>query len=188
MKAPGFSLGVVIAFFITLYAATVMLFLGGSVVYLTLFEICLYGSTLIYLIYLLKHSGTPVGRIVTVCIWAAASLASSLVNISPVEQVFIQAAVIWLTRSLYFHHSIVAAVLDLGLVSFGIAASAWAMFNTGSTAVALWCFFLIQSMFCWIPDPKSPPSLSSSVSGRSNSTFSAAHRVAMDAVRKISQP
>ena len=187
MNAPGFSRGVAIAFLITLYAAAVTSILGGSIFYLTLFEVCLYGSTLIYLIHLLKNSENPVGRIVTVSVWAMASIACSLINIPPVEQVFIQAAIIWLTRSLYFHYSILAAFLDLGLVSFGLAASAWAVFNTGSTAAALWCFFLIQSMFCWIPDPKSPPSLHASMSGKSNSTFSAAHRIAIDAVRKISQ-
>lgn len=187
MKAQGFSRGMVIALVITLYAAAATLLFGGSVYYLTVFEVCLYGSTLIYLIYLLKHSENPVGRVVTVSGWAAASFACSLLNVPPVEQVFIQAAIIWLTRSLYFHYSIVAAILDLGLVSFGLAASAWAVFNTGSTAAALWCFFLIQSMFCWIPDGKPSLSLHSSISGKSNSTFSTAHRVAVDAVRKISQ-
>lgn len=188
MKSPGITHGVVIAFFITLYAASVTLFLGGSVFYLTLFEVCLYGSTLIYLIYLLKHSGTPVGRIVTVSLWAVASMASSMINIPPVEQVFIQAALIWLIRSLYFHHSIVAGILDLGLILLGIAASAWAMFNTSSIAAAVWSFFLIQSVFCWIPDRKSARSLTSPMPGSHNSTFSAAYRAAIDAVRKISQP
>jgi hypothetical protein len=186
MKAPGILHGVVVAFFITLFTAALTLFLGGSVFYLTLFEICLYGSTLIYLTILLKHSGTPVGRVVTISVWAVASMTSLLANIPPVEQVFIQAAIIWLTRSLYFHHSIVAAVLDLGLVLLGLAASAWAMFNTSSIAAAVWSFFLIQSMFCWIPDRNPLRSKNSLTPNAENASFNAAHRVALDAVRKIS--
>jgi hypothetical protein len=103
-------------------------------------------------------------------------------------QVLIQAGIIWLLRSLYFHGSILSAALDFGLVSVGLAASAWAMVNTGSLGGALWSFFLVQALFCWIPDlaRKQPGDIYRNQ--HDQSSFQSAHRVALDAVRKLTQP
>ena len=68
-----------------------------------------------------------------------------------------------------------------------MAAGAWAMINTGSLAAALWTFFLLQSLFCWIPSlaRKQDESVARPAGGRSG--FQSAHRVAVDAVRKLTQ-
>ena len=103
------------------------------------------------------------------------------------ELVLIQAAMIWLVRSLYFHGSLISAALDFGLVSAGLAAAAWAMINTGSLAAALWSFFLVQALFCWLPNLAQPSADAAQDRGQASS-FQSAHRIAQDAVRKLSQP
>jgi len=188
MKTPGIIDGVFVAIVISLYAAGASLILGGIVTYATLFNLVLCGSTLIYLVYLLKRSNAKVGRVVVIASWAATSLGCWLFDIPLFTQMLIQAGIIWLVRSLYFHGSILSAALDFGLVSIGLAASAWAMLNTGSLGDALWSFFLVQALFCWIPDlvRKQPGDIYHNQ--HDQSSFQSAHRVALDAVRKLTQP
>ena len=79
------------------------------------------------------------------------------------------------------------AALDFGLVSAGLAAGAWAMVNTGSLAAALWSFFLLQSLFSWIPSLARKQDQGLQRPAGARSSFQSAHRVAADAVRKLSQ-
>ena len=188
MKTPGIIDGVIVAIVISLYAAAVSLLLSSVVTYATLFNLVLCGSALIYLVYLLKRSNARVGRVIVIASWAAISLGCWFLDIPLFTQVLVQAGLIWLVRSLYFHGSIFAAALDGGLVSAGLAASTWAMINTGSLAGALWSFFLVQALFCWIPNlaRKQPEDIYRDQ--QDQSSFQSAHRVALDAVRKLTQP
>jgi hypothetical protein len=188
MKTPGIIDGVIVALVISLGAAAASLVLGGFFTYAALFNLVLCTATLIYLVYLLKRSKARVGRVVVIASWALTSLGCWFLDVPLFTQVLIQAGLIWLVRSLYFHASIFAAALDGGLIAAGIAASAWAMLNTGSLAGALWSFFLVQALFCWIPDlnRKQPDDIY--CDQQDQSSFQSAHRVALDAVRKLTQP
>lgn len=188
MKTPGIIDGVIVALVISLSAGAVSLVLGGFIAYATLFNLVLYGSTLIYLVYLLKRSKAKIGRVVVIASWAATSLGCWLFDVPLFTQVLIQAGIIWLVRSLYFHGSILAAALDFGLVSVGLAASAWAMVNTGSLGGALWSFFLLQALFFWIPNLARKQPGDAYKYQQDTSSFQSAHRVALDAVRKLTQP
>ena len=188
MKSPGIINGIIIAFFISLAAGVASLIFGGFVAAPTLFSLVLCASTLAYLVYLLKHSNARIGRIVVISGWALANITFWLFDIPLIEQVFIQAGIIWLVRSLYFHASIFAALLDLGLVSAGLAAGAWAIANTGSPTTAIWSFLLTQSLFGWIPDLAKTQSGDAYSPHPEQAPFQSAHRVAVDAVRKLTQP
>ncbi len=188
MKAPGFIDGVIAALAISLAAAAAKLLFGHFVAAGTLFQAVLWGATLAYLVYLLKRSRARTGRIVVVSAWALATFACWLLGASLSEQVLIYAGLIWLVRSLYFHGSILAALLDLGLVAVGLAAAVWALLNTGSMAASLWSFFLVQALFRWIPDLDRARNGSAARAAAPASSFQSAHRVALDAVRKLSQP
>jgi hypothetical protein len=188
MKNPGIIDGVMVALVISLSAGAASLVLGGFIAYATLFNLVLCGSTLIYLVYLLKRSKAKVGRVVVIAGWAAASLGCWLLEVPLFTQVLVQAGIIWLVRSLYFHGSILATALDFGLVSVGLAASAWAMVNTGSLGGALWSFFLVQALFSWIPNLARKRSGDLYRNQHDQSSFQSAHRVALDAVRKLTQP
>ena len=188
MKSPGTLDGILVAVIIALGAGAVSLILGGFIITGTLFNLLLCVSSLVYLLYLLKRSSARIGRVVVVSTWAVISLGCWVLDVALFEQVLIQAGLIWLVRSLYFHSSMFTALLDFGLVSAGLAASAWAMLNTGSLAAALWSFFLLQALFCWIPELARKQSGETQDSARNQSSFQSAHRVALDAVRKLAQP
>jgi len=188
MKSPGLIDGVIVAALIAAGAGIAGLLLGGFVGLGTLFKLLLSGASLVYLVYLLKRSGARVGRLVVISGWAIVGLCGWLLELGLVEQVLMHGGLLWLTRSLYFHGSLLSALLDLGLVAVGLLAAAWALVNTGSPAAALWSFFLLQALFVWIPaftpgQPDDPYYRRDEAS-----QFQSAHRVAVDAVRKLTQP
>ena len=187
MKTPGIIDGVIVAIIISLGAAVTGLILGGFIASTTLFNLLLCTATLIYLVYLLKRCQAKVGRVVVIVIWFLTSLGCWFFEVPLFTQVLIQAGIIWLVRSLYFHGSLIAAALDGGLVAAGLAASAWAMMNTGSLAGALWSFFLIQTLFSWIPDLSHKQPVNPYRDQQDRSSFQSAHRIALDAVRKLTQ-
>ncbi len=188
MKSPGIVDGIVVALLISLGAIAVGLLFGGVIAYSTLFSTVVNVAALVYLIYLLRRSSARVGRVVVISAWLTLSLACWFFDIGPIEQVLLQAGLIWLVRSLYFHASLMAAALDFVLITAGIVASTWTTLNTGSLAGALWSFFLLQALFSWIPDPQRGRLLRIGRSRPDVSSFESAHRVALDAVRKLSQP
>ena len=186
MKKPGIIDGLILAAVIALAAGAANLLFGGMLGYGLMFNLVLLAATLTYLLFLLRRSGTRVGRVVLLSAWILTGLACWFFGLALFEQVLIHAGFIWLTRSLYYHDSLLSAALDFGLVSAGLAAGAWAMINTGSSAAALWCFFLIQALFCWIPELARKQADEKLPSARAS--FQSAQRVADDAVRKLSQP
>jgi len=167
MKTPGILDGVTLAVIISLGAALASLLLGGLLVYGVLFELLMYAATLVYLLYLLKRSQARIGRVVVIAGWAVTSLGCWFFDV---------------------HGSLFSALLDFGLVSAGLAAATWALVNTGSLAAALWSFFLLQSVFCWLPQLARKNGGEDFGNDRHPSSFQSAHRVALDAVRKLSQP
>ena len=192
MNKPGMSKptlldGVTVAMVISLAAAAASLLLGGFIIYGLLFELMLYGATLTYLLYLLKRSQARIGRLLVIAAWAVTCLVCWFFDVVLLEQVLIQAGMIWLVRSLYFHGSLFSAALDFGLVSAGLAASTWAMLNTGSLAAALWSFFLVQALFSWLPQLGQEQARKDLRGSNERSQFQSAHRVAEAAVRKLSQ-
>ena len=98
----------------------------------------------------------------------------------------LQAGFVWLARALYFHGSLFAAALDFGLVSLGLAAAGWALLDTGSLAAALWYFFLLQSLFGCLPE-LARRQVDEVGNAPGSHGFQSAHRVAVDAVRKLTQ-
>ena len=185
MKTPGLIDGVLIAVFIALAAGLASLLLGGFAGHGAVFSLLAPAAALAYLVYLLRRSEARVGRVVLIAGWALACLAGWLFELTIFQQVLVQAGLIWLARSLYFHGTLLAALLDLGLVASGLLAGAWALVNTGSTGAALWAFFLLQALFVWIP-AFVPRHADDPYYRRDDaSRFRSAHRVAVDAVRKL---
>jgi hypothetical protein len=91
-----------------------------------------------------------------------------------------------LIRSLYFYSSLISALADFALVLFGMAASVWAVIQTGSLFIGVWCFFLVQALFVVIPDAwkqtRKPGTLANSEEDR----FQNAYRTAQAALTKLS--
>ena len=186
MKAPGLLEGITLAIGASLA--------GGILAALLPIILSEYSSTLVlvsilvlgYLIYLLKRSNERTGRVIMVALWSIATLGCLLLDTSLFSFLLVQAATIWIVRSLYFHTSVLPALLDLGLVALGLLATAWAILQTGSVMTAIWCFFLTQSLFVLIPRFAGTSDTTSSLNPVETDRFQSAHRVALDAVRKLS--
>ncbi len=146
--------------------------------------IIVFALSLSYLLFLLHRSQIKQGRIVVVALWLAISLGGWLAGLSLIAEILLQLSMIWIFRSLFFHPSVFAALLDLMLVVTASAAGAWAIIQTGSFMAAVWCFFLAQSLFVAIPDITGRKKVSTTA--RTGDQFQNAHRVAQEAVRKLS--
>ena len=187
-RKPGLFDGLVVALLIALAAGVASLLFGGFFAQATLIGIVLHAAALAYLVYLLQRAHARVGKLITLTAWALLTAVNWLLPVPLFEQILLLAAFAWLVRSLYFHTSLISAALDFGLVSVGLAAAAWAAVNTGSLAAALWSFFLLQALFCWIPDPAGKAKSGRTDEDLNAASFHAAYRVALDAIRKLSTP
>lgn len=151
MKRPSFLQGIIVAavlgFFASAVIATLTPFVGlGGVI-----RLVIPALGLAYIVYLLGRSADRVGRITTVTLWTAFAIASWwMAPPLPLYMLF-HAGAIWLVRSLYFYSGVVPALMDLGLTALSVSASVWAIGRSGSVFLAIWCFFLVQSLFIAIP-------------------------------------
>jgi len=186
MKAPGVLEGITFAIGASLVGGILAALLPTVLDQDTAARILISMLGLCYLLYLLKRSHERTGRIVMVSLWLIASLSSMLLDTSLSGFLLIQAGIVWITRSLYFHASILSALIDLGLVCLALVASAWAILQTNSIVTAIWCFFLTQSLFVLIPEFTSVRGNIDCFNPVETDRFQSAHRVALDAVRKLS--
>jgi len=186
MKAPGLFEGIVVTIGASIGGGILTAVLPVVTSEYTALRILLSVLAISYLLYLMKRSNEHTGRVLVIAAWLIATLGSLLAGTSLIYFALIQVAAVWITRSLYFHASVLPALLDLGLVAFGLVASAWAILQTGSVMTAIWCFFLTQSLFVLIPAISSDRDPQSCFNSVEQDRFKSAHRVAMDAVRKLS--
>ena len=186
MKAPSLLEGIVVAIGASIGGGILTALLPVVSSEYTAVRILLSVLAIGYLLYLMKRSNERIGRVVVIATWLIATLGSLLTDTSLLYFALIQVAAVWITRSLYFHASVLPALLDLGLVAFGLVASAWAILQTGSVMTAIWCFFLTQSLFVLIPDFGGNRGTQSCFNPAAQDRFQSAHRVALDAVRKLS--
>ena len=186
MRNPGFMEGAVIA----LTAAT-----GGSILYAALItafptdavlRLLIAAMGFAYLLYLLRCSREPVGRVVTLGLWALAAGIGAL-TAPPLElYLLLHCGLIWMVRSLYFYSGVLPALLDLGLNGLALATAVWAAVRTESLFLTSWCFFLVQALFVAIPPDLSRSPAKSPPPGVQGERFRQACRAAESALRRLS--
>jgi len=186
MKAPSLFEGIVVAIGASLGGGILTAMLPIVTSEYNAIRILLSVLAISYLLYLMKRSNERTGRIVIIALWLSVTLGCLLLGTSLTWFALFQVASIWIIRSLYFHTSILPALMDLALTGFGLVAAAWAILQTGSTMTAIWCFFLSQSLFVLIPGFCSRRDAQSCSNPVEQDRFQSAHRVALDAVRKLS--
>lgn len=136
-----------------------------------------------YMLYLIGRSHERVGRVIAVTLWL--STAGLLWVVSPPLSFYlaIHLAMLWMIRSLYFHQGLLAALADLGLTGLSLIAALGAYLNTGSLFLSLWCLFLVQALFVFIPSRANAPGTDTN---DDEETFGRAHRAAERAVNRLS--
>lgn len=186
MKGPGILKGIVFAIVASLGGGLLLKILPLVFSATTSTSLIIMSLSLAYLIFLQKHSDIRRGRVVVFSVWIVLNLVSWILGPSIVEQALLNISVVWIVRSLYFHSSITAALADLVLIAMASGAGVWAALQTGSPIAAIWCFFLGQSLFGAIPEMSGCKKVGNPSPHQTNDHFQSAHRVAQDAIRKLS--
>lgn len=182
MNRPTFLEGVAVALLAT--------FLGGGlyVVLTAMFppgvaaRLLMAALSLGYLLYLLTRSSGKTGRLTALAGWGILAILAWWLAPSLPLYSLLHLAFIWLVRSLYFQGGVLAGLLDGGLCGLGLAAAFAALLRSGSPALAIWCFFLVQALFAVIPAVW--PGKNAAVS-LPDDRFDQAHRSAEAALRRL---
>ncbi len=147
MTRPSFLQGAALALAVSI---------GGSVLYSGLDSLLGPGLAvrlliatlgLAYLLYVLVRSQTRVGRLVSLAAWLLLAAVAWLLALPLSLYLLVHVGAIWLLRALYFYPSPLPALADLGLQGLALAAALWAMTNTASPLLGIWCFFLVEALF-----------------------------------------
>ena len=185
MNRPSFFHGVIIAavfgFFASAVVATLTPFVGlGSVL-----RLVIPALGLAYLLFLFSRSEERVGRVTTLTFWGLMAVAVWWLGPSLPLYLLIHVAAVWLIRSLYFYSGVMPALLDLGLSTLSIAATVWAITRSGSVFLAIWCFFLVQSLFVTIPPAIKQKHADRRDRAVNNERFEQARRQADEALQQL---
>ncbi|MET0066243.1 MAG: hypothetical protein ABW076_07845 [Candidatus Thiodiazotropha sp.] len=187
MKRPSFSEGVGVSLIASLLGGAVFplltLWLAGGFALRGL--ITLLG--LFYLLYLLRRSGRKPGRVLALTLWLLISPLCALLGVSLWGDLSIHLALLWLVRAGLFHNRLYTALLDLGLVVFGLAAALWGSSATGTLVVGLWSFFLVQALFVFIPHAAADSAGATPPEAGDCERFDRAYRAAEYALQRLSR-
>ncbi|MET0070556.1 MAG: hypothetical protein ABW096_10990 [Candidatus Thiodiazotropha sp.] len=186
MRRPGYMEGVAVALVASLgvgvlFTALTSLFAPGFVLRIL---IALMGLS--YVFYLLRRSGEKVGRITTMALWSMSAALIWLMGLSLPFYLLAHLGLVWLIRSLYYHASLISALLDLALVLFGLAVAVWAMLQTESLFLTVWSFFLVQALFVVIPNSWKQAEKPGTIPNLADDSFQQAYRTAQAALTKLS--
>lgn len=151
MSKPNFMHGVIVAAVLAFAASAVIATLTPFVGFLSVVRLVVPALGLAYLVFLFRSNDERTGRLTTLFAWGL--MASITWWISPPLgfYVLLHVGAIWLVRSLYFYSGVFPSFLDLGLSASSVFALGWALERTGSVFIGVWCFFLVQAVFAWIP-------------------------------------
>ncbi|MCY3621439.1 MAG: hypothetical protein OXH68_06970 [Gammaproteobacteria bacterium] len=176
MSRATFTAGVVLAVLAAVAGAAAFAVLGHSPAAHRLVVALLAGG---YVLYLLWASDAKVGRVVAGVLFCTGSALAWLAEVPLGLFLLAHLGAVWLVRSCYFATSVSTALLDLGLIVLGAAGAAWAIERTQSPGLAIWTFFLVQSVFVCIP------AAARDRRAASEDAYQSARRAAVAAVRKM---
>jgi hypothetical protein len=164
MKCPTFFEGVTLALAVSIGGSLLASIFSTVLPANMVLHLLIAGPAFVYVIYLLSRSKERTGRVTVIAVWCVAAASIWVFSPSFVMYAVLHLILIWLVRSLYFSGS-------------------W----TGSIFLSLWCFFLIQALFVFIPTSWRGRTFSTMETPVTENPFDIAHRAAEAAVRKLSQ-
>ena len=183
-RRPGFLEGVVVALvassMISISVAAFDWVLPLGILIRTLISV----AGVAYLLYLFSRCSEKTGRVTALSVYVSMVIATWIFMPSIPWVVIAHLGLIWLIRSLYFYSSMLSALLDLGLTALSVVGAVAAYLHTDSLFLGLWCLFLVQALFSWIPSSwqRQSTSMKSPVE---NNRFDVAYRAAENAARKL---
>lgn len=183
MKPPSLWREIGVALALSVVGAigfpTLAAFGGAS----TALRLTVLGLGAAYALLLLMAMPARVGKLVVAIV--GGGLGVGLVALDPPLTVWVLAltAGIWLLRCCYRHDGLIAATKDAALSLFAIAAASYAMLHTRSLFLALWAYFLVQSLWTLISTAAATPAVARDDGGASR--FDQAERTAEAALRRL---
>lgn len=184
-RAPGFLEGVGVALVLSIIGGALFTMFSLFMAPGFLVRALIAGLSFSYVLYLLWRAHERIGLLTVLTGWLVSSILIWFLSPSILLYLLLHLGLIWLIRSLYFYTGILPALLDLGLSGMALLIALGAGLHTGSFFIGLWCFFLAQALFVFIPASMHRKSRGDAGTAQED-RFEHAHRVATDAVRKLS--
>jgi hypothetical protein len=104
-----------------------------------------------YALYLALRRGRLSGVPTALAGWLLGSVLLALFAPSASAVLAGQVLLLWLLRTALYHTRPLAMLADLGLWGAGLLFALWAVARTGSLGLGVWCLFLSQIAFTWLP-------------------------------------
>lgn len=136
-----------------------------------------------YLTYLLARTPERVGRISAAAFSLVVLGIGMLLNLPIIELALVQLGLIWLIRSLFFYSSFLAVLVDLTLSGLSSITAIWAMSQSGSLLLTVWCLMLVQALFVFIPPSLARAGCRTTQTAAASDSFLRAQRTAESALR-----
>lgn len=138
-----------------------------------------------YILYLLASSGRRSGRVTLALISGGLLLGAVLWVPRWSSLVYGAVVLLWSVRVCLSSRSILVAGLHGLVCLMGLGASVWAYQHTGSPALAVWCFFLLQALGNAIPPswPQRPGSTATPGTPVADDPFVPAYQAAQRALQ-----
>jgi hypothetical protein len=150
MRKPTLIQGILTAF--VLSVVSMLLLMGLSIVPLrAAYPVLIAILAACYIAYLLSRRDSGVGRITLGVVTWGALFGSCFLGLSIGVVTLLAVGLIWLVRSFLRYASLVSAMLDGLLCTVSLACASGAAMLTGSAVLTVWCFFLIQALWVFIP-------------------------------------
>ena len=151
MRRPTLLEGILVALVLSLSVSPLVVFVQLAVGGLLAWKLGVVVLAYSYMCYLLARSGRRSGR-VTLGLLALTVLLTSLVcNLRFPTILLLGVTLMWAVRSFAYSRSLVSALLQGGVYVLGCGAALIVYGNSGSLALAIWSFFLVQAAFVLIP-------------------------------------
>ena len=141
---------------------------------------------LAYLFHLFGRLPCKPGRLVVLGLGVSFIVLGLITPLPLAYQLLLQTALIWGTRTTLLHENTGQAVADLCLQGFAIAAMVIVYSRTGSAALSVWSFFLIQALFVFFVDTDRREHGRLKPEARKEIRFSRARWLAENAIERLS--
>jgi hypothetical protein len=151
MHRPTLLEGVLVALVLGLSVSPLVVCVQLVIGSLLAWKIAVIIMAYAYMCYLMARSGRWSGRVTLGLLALTVLLASLVFNLRFPTILLLCVTLIWVMRSFAYSRSLVSAVLQGGVCVLGCGAALMVYGHSGSLALALWSFFLVQAAFVLIP-------------------------------------
>ena len=187
MHRPTLLEGVLVALVLSLSVSPLIVFVQLVTGSLLAWKIVVMVLAYTYMCYLLARSERSSGRVTLGLLALTVLLASLVFNLRFATLLLLCVTLMWAVRSFAYSRSLVSAVLQGGVCILGCGAALMVYGHSGSLALALWSFFLVQAAFVFIPAHclRRPAAPSGATLGDALDGFGRAYHAAEQALERL---